>query len=348
LLAGAALSGLIGVAAMLALIRHTRLKDDAALCLTLSVFYGAGVALLGLVQQQGGAAAGLEGYIVGKTASMGRKDVQAIAVVAALSGLVCLALFKEFKLLCFDAGFAQARGMSVLALDAALMATVVAVTIVGEQAVGLILIVALLITPAAAARFWTDRLGRMAALSAAIGALGGYLGASASALFSKLPSGPMIVLACAAMFGLSFLFGSARGVLVRLKRRAALDRSVDRQRLLIALAEATEAGASRTEIADRLGWSHGRLNRALRRSADCVDVGSNVRLTAAGQRQAAHTLRQRRLWELLLEMDPEAGPGLVDRGAESIEEALDPETVAALSERLNAEENSVPQPGGAV
>ncbi len=361
---GAAVSGLLGAAAMLALVRTTRLKEDAALCATLSVFFGAGVSLLGVVQQMpAGHSAGLESFIYGKTASMGRADVQFIAGAAAVCGAICLALFKELKLLCFDDGFAGSRGFPTLALDATLMATVVAVTIVGQQAVGLILVVALLITPAAAARFWTDRLGPMAAASAGIGAVGCYLGAGASALFSKLPSGPMIVLACAAIFGLSLVCGSSRGLLVRARRRALLNRAVDRQRLLLALfqphlpepeGEGEERLAGR--LADRLGWSRGRLRRAVRRAADLVEAapagvndrgaGGGLRLTGDGTAEAARLVRQRRLWELYLETHPEAASGRVDRVA-AVEDVLEPDVVADLTALLDGPAGSpAPSPAG--
>ncbi|QDT14626.1 metal ABC transporter permease [Alienimonas californiensis] len=339
LLAGATVSGLLGVGAILLLVRTTRLKEDAALCIVLSVFFGAGVALLSVAQQTGGGnAAGLESFIYGKTASMGRTDVQFIVGAGALCALACLALFKEFKLLCFDDGFAGARGYPTAALDMALMAAVVVVTIVGLQAVGLILMVALLITPPAAARFWTNRLGPMFVASAAIGAASGGLGAIVSALFSRLPSGPMIVLAGTAIFLFSLLFGASRGALVRVRKRRALNRSVDRQRLLFALHSAGAGGAGEDQLERDLDWTSGRLGRALGRAvaagfAERTD--GRVRLTKPGETEAARVLRQRRLWELYLETQADAAPGRVDRAADAIGDVLEPEVVAELESLLD-------------
>ncbi|MFH5803720.1 iron chelate uptake ABC transporter family permease subunit [Alienimonas sp. DA493] len=359
LLAGATVSGLLGVGGILLLVRVTRLKEDAALCIVLSVFFGAGVALLSVAQQTGGGnAAGLESFIYGKTASMGRADVQFIAAAGALCAVACLALFKEFKLLCFDDGFAGARGYPVAVLDMILMAAVVVVTIVGLQAVGLILMVALLITPPAAARFWTNRLGPMFAVSAAIGAVSGGLGAVVSALFSRLPSGPMIVLTGAAIFLLSLVFGASRGALVRVRKRRALNRSVDRQRLLFALSEAGAGGAGEDELERNLDWTAGRLGRALRRAsaAGLLDrTDGRVRLTEPGRAEAARALRQRRLWELYLETYADAAPGRVDRAADAIGDVLEPEVVAELESLLDgaashapdAAPDLTPQPGAA-
>ncbi len=276
---------------------------------------------------------------------MGAADVRFIAWAAAGCAAACLLMFKEFKLLCFDDGFAGARGFPTAALDAALMAAVVAVTIVGLQAVGLILMVALLITPAAAARFWTDRLGPMFLASAAIGAASGWLGAVASALFSRLPSGPMIVLVGAALFGLSFVFGPARGLLVRARRRAALNRSVDRQRLLGALHGSDPAGLAADAVARGLGWTRRELDRAAGRAAGLVErEAGRLRLTPHGADEAARVIRQHRLWELYLETHADVAPGRVDRGADAIADVLEPEVVAELESLLDRESAASPAP----
>ena len=198
---GGALSGSLGVLAILALRRWTPLKEDTAMGCVLSVFFGAGMALWGIVQKQpAGHAAGLETFIYGKAASMILGDVLWIGVVAVLVVLGCVLLFKELKLLCFDDAFAGARGLPVLGLDLVLMGMVVAVCIVGLQAVGLILMIALLVIPAASARFWVTDLKAMVVVSTLFGGVCGWLGAISSGLFADLPSGAMIVLACSSMF----------------------------------------------------------------------------------------------------------------------------------------------------
>ena len=151
LLTGAALSGILGVVAILYIRNLTRLKEDAALGIVLSVFFGAGIAILTIVQQvPSGHAAGLESFIYGKTASMIASDARLIAVAGLLSVIIIALMYKELTLLCFDEGFAGSRGYPVLILDLLLMALVVIVTIIGLQAVGLVLMIALLVIPAAA------------------------------------------------------------------------------------------------------------------------------------------------------------------------------------------------------
>ena len=195
LLAGAFFFGVLGVGGIL-LIRHaTRLKDDAALGIILSVFYGLGVALLGIIQDvETGSAAGLDTFILGKAASMLPSDAMIILAVAVIAAMASLVLYKEFKLLCFDQSYAGALGWPVLWLDGVLMGLVVVVTVIGLQSIGLVLVVAMLIIPPAAARFWTESLFRMTITSALIGMVSGYLGAMLSALVPRVPTGPIIVL----------------------------------------------------------------------------------------------------------------------------------------------------------
>src|SRR5690606_8964157 len=134
-----------------------------------------------------GSAAGLESFIYGKTASMVAADFKMLTAVTISAVSISLLLFKEFRLLCFDESFAAAQGWPVKRLDIILVGLVTAVTVAGLQSVGLILIIAFLITPAAAARFWTHRLDRMLIVSALIGGASGWAGASLSAFYPGLP-----------------------------------------------------------------------------------------------------------------------------------------------------------------
>jgi manganese/zinc/iron transport system permease protein len=356
LLAGAAASGTIGMAGILFVRNFTRLREDAALGIVLSVFFGAGVAALGIVQQMPtGHAAGLESFIYGKTASIVASDAWLIGGAGMGCAAVCALLFKELKLLCFDEGFAGSRGFPVVVLDIVLMALVVIVTIIGLQAVGLILMIALLVIPAAAARFWTERLAQMTVLAALLGAASGLVGSAMSALFPKLPSGAMIVLVSASLFSVSMCFGPARGVAIRWLRRRRLNAKIDRQHLLRAMYEQLEArGLSDTdsppgsssipfhEILAMRSWSPTRLQNAIERSvrANEVHQGASgaVRLTAAGFAEAARLVHEHRLWELYLITHADVAPSKVDQDADAIEHVLGPELIAKLETLLRQQQ----------
>ena len=349
LLLGAVVTGVLGVLAVLGIRQFTRLKEDAALGIVLSVFFGAGVAVLGVIQKMGtGSAAGLEGFIYGKTASMLSSDAWMIGIAASGIALACALLFKEFTLLCFDADYARSEGWPIFALDLIMMTLVLAVTVIGLPAVGLILIIALLIIPAAAARFWTDRLVRMVIIAALIGAASGWIGAALSALLPKLPAGAIIVVVASAMFLLSMFFGTARGVVPRWVQHLRLSRTVARQHLLRAFFEWAEGtgkdprrdGASLEELLLERAWTAAELKRVLNR-AEGDDLIYQVadgtwRLTEPGWADATRTARNHRLWEAYLINYADIAPSHVDRDADQIEHVLGRGMVAKL-ESLIAE-----------
>ena len=214
LLLGALLSGVLGVTIVTGLCFSTRIKEDAALGIVLSVFYGAGIALSRYIQNQTlrGSQAGLESYILGKTSAMILGDVCWIAAVAVFNLLLVLLLFKEFQAAAFDRDFARAQGWPAGRLDLLLMVMIAVTVVIALPAVGVVLMAALLITPAAAARFWTDRLGTLLAVAALFGALTGGIGTLLSSRYNWA-AGPSIVLVGAAFFALSLLLGSRRGLL---------------------------------------------------------------------------------------------------------------------------------------
>jgi len=348
LLVGATLSGMLGIASILIIRRGSRIKEDAALGIVLSVFFGAGVALLGVVQQTStGNAAGLESFIFGKTATMVASDARLIGWASAGCAITCGLLFKELKLLCFDESFAGSRGYPVVILDAALMAIVVVVTIIGLQAVGLVLVIALLVIPAASARFWTDHLPTMLVLASLFGMTGCLFGAAGSALVPRLPSGAMIVLTTSAGFAVSFLIGFRTGWLVRWWRRLRLGASIDRQHLLRELYELFEQSPGRTsvsmtELLAARSWSSSRLRRILFHASRDGWITENIShsefaLTQRGQAEARRLVRRHRLWELYLIHHADVAPQRVDRDADAIEHVLDAETVAELETLLDAE-----------
>lgn len=216
LLFGAAVTGLVGIGVLSLLRRWTHIKEDAAIALVLGTFSGAGAVLFTIIQQlPGGSKAGLESFIFGKTAGMRASDVTLIAGLGVLTLLVVLLLFKELRLVSFDPDFAQVQGWPAPALDFLLMLLVVLAVVIGLPSVGALLIAALLITPAAAARFWTERLGVMLVLAGLSGFVSGLLGTLASASLERVPAGPAVIVVSAGLFLLSLFFAPRRGLCAR-------------------------------------------------------------------------------------------------------------------------------------
>jgi manganese/zinc/iron transport system permease protein len=223
LLVGAVIAGLAGAACVQGITRASRVKEDAALGIVLSVFFGLGIVLLTLIQNTPRSSqAGLDKFIFGQAASLIGRDVHVMAACAVVICVIATVLFKEFKLLCFDPGFARGIGRPTGLLDGLLLLLLVVSVVVGLQAVGVVLMAAMLITPAAAARFWTERLDRMILLAGLYGGTAGAVGTLLSTLAPRMPTGPLIVLAATVIFLLSLLFAPGRGLVARGLRLAAV------------------------------------------------------------------------------------------------------------------------------
>lgn len=227
-LIGAAIAGLIATFGIGYVTRHSRIKQDAALGIVLSVFFGFGIVLLTQIQHSdSGNQSGLDKFLFGQAAGMVMTDVMTMAIVSVVLTGLCALLYKEFKLLSFDPGFARGLGLPVAVLDQLMMFLIVVAVVVGIQAVGVVLMAAMLITPAVSARYWTERLGVMVVLSGLFGALSGMIGTLLSTLDDNLPTGPLSVLAATGVFVLSVLFAPKRGVVSKLLLRASVKRAAN-------------------------------------------------------------------------------------------------------------------------
>lgn len=221
LLAGAVITGILSIW-IIALIRHrTRTKEDAAMAIVLSVFFGAGIALSNHIQNAvpDGSQAGLDSYILGKTAGIVRSDVMVVGALS-LVVLVCIiAFFKEFRLSTFDPGYAKTLGWKVLWIDLGMMGLLAMAVVVGLPMVGVVMIAAMGLLPAITARFWTDRLSSMLILAGIVGILSACSGVIISSLYEKAPTGPSIILCAGALFSVSALLAPKKGLIALLFKR---------------------------------------------------------------------------------------------------------------------------------
>jgi manganese/zinc/iron transport system permease protein len=220
LLFGATCGGVAAIAAIAAMSRWTRIGHDAAIGAVMSSFFGAGVVLLSIAQELPYAgSAGLKTFLLGQTAAMRASEALALASLAGLVATMLWLFYKEFRLLAFDPAFARAAGWPMRRFGLILNALIIIVTVAGLQTTGLALIIALLITPAAAARLWTDRLAVMIPISGSFGAISGGFGAYLSSLYPHLPTGAVIALMVSGIFLFSLLIAPQRGALALVLRR---------------------------------------------------------------------------------------------------------------------------------
>lgn len=229
-LIGALIAGVLATFLISYITRHTRIKQDSALGIILTVFFGVGIVLLTQIQHSdAGNQSGLDKFLFGQAASMIQSDVYTMAIISALLVGMCILFFKEFKLLSFDPGFAKGIGLPVALLDQFIMLLIVVAVVVGIQAVGVVLMSALLITPAVAARYWTEKLHVMVIIAGLFGVLSGFTGTLVSTMVSNLPTGPLTVLAATSLFIFSVFFAPKRGLLAKALLRVSVKKQITSQ-----------------------------------------------------------------------------------------------------------------------
>lgn len=306
LLVGAAIAGLIGALMMVGIERTSRIRPDAAIGVVLSSFFSLGIVLLTYISGTGDAQqAGLETYLFGQAAGLLERDVAVMAGLAA-AAIACVAIaVRPLRVSLFDRDFAASVGLPVRALELASTVLLVIAIVIGLRAVGAILMVAMLIVPAVAARQLTERFAVLLPLAGVVGAGVGITGALISSR-AEVPTGPVIVLTGTAVVLAAVLLAPGRGVLWRAARRGRERRAARREGVLIDLETALHAGPPPT-VAE-LAMAGARPRREVRRGIRDLDRagmidrdGELLRLSERGAAAAHAALEERRLWSAWLE-----------------------------------------------
>ncbi|MEX2381150.1 MAG: iron chelate uptake ABC transporter family permease subunit [Opitutales bacterium] len=352
---GATIAGLFGTVVVTWIRQTTAIKEDSALGMVLAGFYGVGILLISMIQRmETSAKSGLDQFLFGQAAALGREDVILMGVVTGLAIVMILLFYKELVITSFDFGFARALGLPAQWFHHLIMLLLAFAVVVSLQAVGVVLVSAMLITPAASAYLLTDRMHRMLFIAAGFGMFAGMIGCFLSFLGTNLPTGPFMVLAASLLFLTAFLAGPRHGVIPRWLLHRNRSRRIQIENRLKAVYHVLEAGDFQEE-----GVSLGAL--AARRNIGVPVVEQEVRslvkrnlvtlqgpteaprlvadsrayLTPAGWVKASEIIRNHRLWELYLTHAADYEADHVHDDAEKIEHILGEETVRQLERRLN-------------
>ena len=344
---GATLAGLIGGALVTLIVQTTRLKEDTALGLVLASFFAVGICLLTRIQKiSTGNKGGLDDFLFGQAAAMGKNDITLMLGVTLLVIVAITFFYKELLVVSFDKTFAGSVGLPVAVIHYALMMLLSFSVVIALQAVGVVLVSAMLITPAAAAYLLTDRMHVMLLLASIFGVAAGATGAFLSFLGNNLPTGPLMVVGASLVFVLAFLFGPRHGVISRWWRQSSRSAQVQRENTLKALYHVLEArsfageGVSLRELAERRRETiedvRGQAQQLKKHDlATLHEDGETVHLTPDGWQRACEIVRNHRLWELYLTNEARIAPDHVHDDAEIIEHVLGEETVRQLERTLN-------------
>ncbi len=344
LLVGAFVTGWLALFSMEFFTNRTKLKPDTVIGLVLSVFFGVGILLLTAVQHSDiDNQSGLDKFLFGKAASMTQSDVITFTWLAILLLIVTIIFFKAFRVVAFNRDFAQTLGLPVRMIEFVLSTITVLAITSGIQAVGVVLMAALLITPAAAARTWTDSLVVMTILAAGIGAIGGVVGSYISFVAPNMPTGPWIVMALSLFTLFSLLFAPKRGVLAKMKLQRENRNKILRENLLKAIYQTGErlgnpaSIISKEQLLEKRSFSPMELRQALqklRKKLWIIGEDEQWRLSETGLVEAARVVRLHRLWEMYLTERMNMQSDHIHPNAETMEHIITPEIEKELIKEL--------------
>lgn len=343
---GATVAGLVGTMTVSFIARTTRLKEDTALGMVLAGYFAAGAALLTMTQRLPiGTQSGINDFLFGQAAAMGPADLRLMAVVATVAVALIVLFYKEFLVSSFDPAFAHLTGIPARIVHHTLMLLLAFSIVISLQAVGVVLVSAMLVIPAATAYLLTENMARMTALAAAIGIASGISGAFLSYLGNNLPTGPFMVLAAGLFFLAAFILSPRHGIGIRAWRHSIRENRIRRENTLKAIYHVLERtgfqrdGVSLRELAEQRRESpeetRHRLNALKRARLVTLSAARDfAHLTPEGWRRAASIVRNHRLWELYLTNAVDLPADHVHDDAEKIEHVLGEETVRLLERRL--------------
>jgi manganese/zinc/iron transport system permease protein len=344
LLLGAFVTGWLSIYAIDFISNKSKLKPDTAVALVLSVFFGAGVMLLSHIQHQGSASqSGLDKFLFGKAASLVGNDLITFASVAMVLLVVVALFYKEFKLISFDIKYAKTIGYPVKFIELLLSSLTVLAVIIGIQAVGVVLMAAILITPAAAARTWTDKLQVMIFVACIIASLSSLLGTYASYIAPSMPTGPWIVLFMSGLAFVSFLIAPQKGILSKYFKQVRNRKKIQEEnvlKLLFRLGEQeNDYYKSRMlnemkEVRD-VPANLSTVLRGLIRHGFVERHGNAFSLTKAGKTKGQRMVRIHRLWEAYLSEHLQLPADHVHFNAEAVEHVITHEIEADLVKSLS-------------
>lgn len=333
ILIGALITALLGIFSINLLQTRYRLHSDAALCFVLSVFFGIGVTMASRLQfthttlyQQSLV------YLYGQAATMTDRHIYLYATLALIIFLLILLFYKELKVICFDRQYASSLGMPVKAIEALFFTLIVVAIIVGIRSVGVVLMSAMLIAPAVAARQFTNRMSHLFLLSGFFALLSGFFG---NYLSAGLPTGPMIVLVASAICLVALFLAPERGLLSRFIRIRRFRYRCLTENILKTFWHTGPMTEQQIASYHTISRPYLFLILLRLRRAGWLVKQNGYQLTKEGSIWAAKIVRLHRLWEVYLVTYMGVGPERVHHNAEEMEHIITPEIEEKLTKLLH-------------
>jgi manganese/zinc/iron transport system permease protein len=337
LLLGALGTGWLSIIALDSIYKHSKLKQDPAISIVLSIFFSAGIFLLSIIQHTGKAnQAGLQRFIFGNAASLMTNELITATTIATIVITTIILLFRPLKIFCFDPMFAKTIGINTKLLNVTLQILLVLSIIISIQSVGIVLMTAMLIIPPAAANTWSNKLYKVLIISGIIGLVSGLVGTTISYQIKNMPTGPWIVLIMFLIAIISFLFAPEKGLIKRTYTFYKRNKQRTYENILKLLYELGESNNNfymphhiSSIISQRPSLSHKQLTSGLNQlnKDQLVEkIHTNQwQLTPKGKQKGKYILNLHHLWEEYLENNLKIDTTITHQDAEAMEHIITPE-----------------------
>jgi len=345
IISGGMIAGAVAVYLVDWISNISRIKKDASIAITLSVLFSAGVILLNIIQHSGNSnQSGLTDFLFGKAATIIESDLYVFGVIAGIVILTLILFYQHFKIALFDLGFAKTIGLNEKLIQGLISGLIIISTAIGIQTVGIILMSALIITPASSALFWTNNFKKSIILSGVFACSSSVLGVFISFLSSDMPTGPWIIVMLSSIAVFSAFF-SKKGIITKKIKAFKNKQKILSDNLLKIIYKIHEKennikeGCTIKEILNTNSISANDLYQGikiLKRKSILANSNDLWVLTKKGIHEAEKIIRAHNLWELYMENFMQIQPDHVHDSAESIEHILTPELEAELLKKIGS------------
>lgn len=343
LILGGITAGAISVFLVDWITSFSRIKKDASIAIVLSFMFSIGVILLSVIQESGNSnQSGLSDFLFGKAATIVQDDLYVFGFLSLLVITVIPIFYQHFKIALFDPNFAHTIGLKNKHIQILISALIIISTAIGIQTVGIVLISALIITPASSAFFWTNNFTKSILISGLFAVISSVAGVFISYLSPLMPTGPWIIVVLSAIAIFSSLFSKKGIVTKRIKgiknRKKMISDNVLKYMYRIGEDDNTATkGRSFNEIKNFRFIERKELTEGLSILTDkkwVINAGDLWMLSEQGVKEAKRIIRIHRLWELYMQQFMQIKSDHVHESAETIEHIITPELEKELLKYL--------------
>ena len=298
---GSTIAGLVAAVLITWIQVKARTKSDAVIGIVFTAMFSIGVIGISTLNAEQGVHLDLKDFLFGNILGLTPSDLWISLGVLCSTVLSVISFYRYFFISSFQPIVAQTMGIHTAAIHYYLMLLLSIAVVSTIRSVGVILVISLLIAPAATALLWSDKLKKVILISATLGVLSSIVG-FILAIAKDLPPGPSIVLVNTIIYGMSIFFNTRSGLLVKYWKRRTLNKQIEKEDILKALLKFEGKNLSTADFLKLSGFKMAQLRPLIGDGCIVLHISDSnkvdqIKLTAKGHQMAETLTRAHRLWE---------------------------------------------------